>query len=104
MVRPDQLYSQARTQRTQRQLSSLDMFRFNTLSYRKVEEDGRAPEGPATADSSRQLGPTPAARRPPRRACSMPLLRPRPARAFRKPPRAAAPTWRSCWAPSATCA
>ena len=57
-VRPDQLYSQARTQRTQRQLSGLDMFRFNTLSYRKVEENGPSPEGPA-ADSSRQLAPTP---------------------------------------------
>ncbi len=50
-VRPDQLYSLSRTQRTQRQLSSLDMFRFNTLSYRKVAE-GPVPEA---ADSSQQL-------------------------------------------------
>jgi hypothetical protein len=41
-VRPGQLYSQTRTQRTQHQLSSLDMFRFNTLSYRKVTPDTRA--------------------------------------------------------------
>jgi outer membrane protein assembly factor BamA len=59
-VRPGQLYSQARTQRTQRQLSSLDMFRFNTLSYRKVIERSNAgevgggTEGVAT-DSSRAL-------------------------------------------------
>ena len=48
VVRPDQLYSQARTQRTQRQLSDLDMFRFNTLSYRKVAETAR--------DSAAQTG------------------------------------------------
>ncbi len=38
-VRPGQLYSQLRTQRTQRQLSSLDMFRFNTVGYRKVADN-----------------------------------------------------------------
>jgi hypothetical protein len=53
-VRPGQLYSEARTQRTQRQLSNLDMFRFYTLSYRKVSPS--ATEAP-TADSSQALTP-----------------------------------------------
>ncbi|TDN36842.1 hypothetical protein A8B98_06705 [Hymenobacter sp. UV11] len=65
-VRPNQLYNLTRTQRTQRQLSSLDMFRFNTLSYRKVEARNSSE---AEADSSQQLtstspagpAPTPAA-------------------------------------------
>ncbi|MGI4869797.1 MAG: BamA/TamA family outer membrane protein [Janthinobacterium lividum] len=35
-LRPGQLYNVERTQRTQRQLSNLDMFQFNTVSYRKV--------------------------------------------------------------------
>ena len=54
-VRPGQLYSQARTQRTQRQLSNLDMFRFNTLSYRKV--NAAAEEEAPAADSSQALTP-----------------------------------------------
>jgi len=49
-VRPGQLYNQDRTQRTQRQLSNLDMFRFNTVSFRKVAD---APGAEAlAADSS----------------------------------------------------
>ena len=44
LVRPGQLYSLDRTLRTQRLLADLDMFRFNTLSYRKLPD-------PATADS-----------------------------------------------------
>ncbi|GAA4358110.1 BamA/TamA family outer membrane protein [Hymenobacter saemangeumensis] len=44
-LRPGQLYSLQRTQQTQRLLADLDMFRFNTVSYRKVE-------GSASADSS----------------------------------------------------
>ena len=44
LVRPGQRYSLDRTQRTQRLLADLDMFRFNTLSYRKLPD-------PATADS-----------------------------------------------------
>ncbi|AMR26200.1 hypothetical protein A0257_03235 [Hymenobacter psoromatis] len=61
-VRPNQLYNLTRTQRTQRQLSSLDMYRFNTLSYRKVA-DPAGGEAPA-ADSSRQLTPTAPPRSP----------------------------------------
>lgn len=58
VVRPGQLYSQARTQLSQRQLSNLDMFRFNTLSYRKVT----APEaGALPPDSSQALTPGPRA-------------------------------------------
>jgi hypothetical protein len=53
-VRPGQLYSQARTQRTQRQLSNLDMFRFYTVSYRKVNPT--ATEA-FTTDSSQVLTP-----------------------------------------------
>lgn len=56
VVRPAQLYSQARTQRTQRQLSGLDMFRFNTLSYRKVEEAARDSAALATRDSLQDSG------------------------------------------------
>ena len=51
-VRPGQLYSQARAQRTQRQLSSLDMFRFNTLSYRKVADPGQAPEAGSSPETA----------------------------------------------------
>jgi outer membrane translocation and assembly module TamA len=36
-MRPGQLYNLNRTQRTTRQLSTLDMFRFNNVSYSKVE-------------------------------------------------------------------
>ena len=62
VVRPDQLYSQTRTQRTQRQLSGLDMFRFNTLSYRKVEEAAR---DSAARTGGRELLPDSAAAGPP---------------------------------------
>ena len=37
-LRPNQNYSLTRTQQTQHLLSDLDMFRFNTVTYRKVEE------------------------------------------------------------------
>ena len=37
-IRPGQLYSLDRTTRTQRMLSDLDMFRFNTVNYRKVPD------------------------------------------------------------------
>lgn len=37
-LRPGQYYNQDRTQRTQRLLADLDMFRFNTVSYRKVPD------------------------------------------------------------------
>ncbi len=59
-VRPGQLYSQTRTQLSQRQLSNLDMFRFNTLSYRKVAATDAADNA---ADSAQALtrGPRPAA-------------------------------------------
>lgn len=36
-VRPEQRYSLENTQLTQRQLAELDIFRFNTISYSKVE-------------------------------------------------------------------
>ncbi|MDU0370036.1 BamA/TamA family outer membrane protein [Hymenobacter endophyticus] len=49
LVRPGQPYSLAKTQQTQRQLSSLDMFRFSTLTYRRV----RGSEAPA--DSAKGL-------------------------------------------------
>ncbi len=39
LLRPGQLFSQSNTQRTQRQLADLDMFRFNTVNYRKVVLD-----------------------------------------------------------------
>ena len=38
LLRPGQLYSLDRTVRTQRLLADLDMFRFNTVSYRKVPD------------------------------------------------------------------
>jgi outer membrane protein assembly factor BamA len=56
-VRPDQYYSLTRTQRTQHQLSALDMYRFNTLSYRKVAAPAGDPGEVPAADSSRQLTP-----------------------------------------------
>ena len=37
-LRPGQYYNLDRTQRTQRLLADLDMFRFNTVSYRKVPD------------------------------------------------------------------
>ncbi|MGI4831906.1 MAG: hypothetical protein ACRYFK_00410 [Janthinobacterium lividum] len=40
-LRPGQLYNLTRTQRAQRQLSALDMFQFNTVTYRKVAADSR---------------------------------------------------------------
>ena len=45
LVRPAQQYSLANTLQTQRQLADLDMFRFNTVNYRKL------PDAP-TADSA----------------------------------------------------
>ncbi|RPD45866.1 hypothetical protein DNI29_17100 [Hymenobacter sediminis] len=48
-VRPGSAYSVTNTQLTQRQLSNLDMFRFNTVTYRRV----RGAEAPA--DSTRGL-------------------------------------------------
>ena len=45
LVRPGQRYSLARTLQTQRQLADLDMFRFNTVNYRKVPD-------PPAADST----------------------------------------------------
>jgi len=44
LVRPGQRYSLSRTLQTQRLLADLDMFRFNTVNYRKVPD-------PPTADS-----------------------------------------------------
>ncbi len=54
-LRPGQLFSLSRTQRTQRQLSNLDMFRFNTVSYRKVDGtgEGEISESP-TPDSTQR--------------------------------------------------
>ncbi len=50
LLRPGQTYSLDRTTQTQRLLSDLDMFRFNTVTYRKVPD-------PPTADSTgRQPG------------------------------------------------
>lgn len=49
VVRPGDAYSVAKTQLTQRQLSNLDMFRFSTVTYRRV----RGAEAPA--DSARGL-------------------------------------------------
>ncbi len=48
-LRPTDAYSLTNTQLTQRQLGSLDMFRFTTINYRRV----RGPEAPA--DSARGL-------------------------------------------------
>ncbi|OWP64040.1 hypothetical protein CDA63_06130 [Hymenobacter amundsenii] len=48
-LRPGDRYSLLNTQLTQRQLGSLDMFRFTTINYRRV----RGPEAPA--DSARGL-------------------------------------------------
>ena len=45
LVRPGQQYSLANTLQTQRLLADLDMFRFNTVNYRKVPD-------PPTADSA----------------------------------------------------
>ena len=47
LVRPAQHYSLANTLITQRQLADLDMFRFNTVNYRKVPD-------PPTTDSTGQ--------------------------------------------------
>lgn len=49
LLRPGQRYSLARTVQTQRLLADLDMFRFNTVTYRKVPD-------PPAADST---GPRP---------------------------------------------
>jgi outer membrane protein assembly factor BamA len=66
VVRPGQLYSQARTQLSQRQLSNLDMFRFNTLSYRKVSaEDGGASAAPPDSTQALTPGPRPLAQAAP---------------------------------------
>ncbi|TPG66142.1 hypothetical protein EAH73_12300 [Hymenobacter nivis] len=46
-VRPGQLYSLPRTQLTQRQFANLDMFRFNPVTYRTVDADGK-PDSTAT--------------------------------------------------------
>lgn len=51
-LRPGQLYNQDRTQRTQRLLSNLDMFRFNTVSYRKVAALARDSAAEALPDST----------------------------------------------------
>ena len=45
LLRPEQRYNVDRTQQTQRQLSNLDMFRFNAVNYRKVPD-------PVTTDSA----------------------------------------------------
>ncbi|WP_210515464.1 translocation and assembly module lipoprotein TamL [Hymenobacter terricola] len=45
LVRPGQLYNVDRTLQTQRLLADLDMFRFNTVNYRKVPD-------PPSADSA----------------------------------------------------
>ncbi len=45
LVRPGQLYNLDRTVQTQRLLSDLDMFRFNTVGYRKIPD-------PVAADSA----------------------------------------------------
>ena len=50
LVRPGQHYSLAGTVQTQRQLADLDMFRFNTVNYRKV------PDPPATDSASLHPG------------------------------------------------
>jgi hypothetical protein len=55
VLRPGQLYNQTRSQRTQRQLSNLDMFRFNTVGFRKVTATP-TDEAPA-ADSTQALTP-----------------------------------------------
>ncbi len=47
-VRPGQLYSLPRTQLTQRQFADLDMFRFNPVTYRKVESGSPADSTAAT--------------------------------------------------------
>lgn len=63
-VRPGQLYSQTRTQLSQRQLSNLDMFRFNTLSYRKVAATN-ADDSPADSAQALTKGPRPASQAAP---------------------------------------
>ncbi|MBH8569308.1 BamA/TamA family outer membrane protein [Microvirga sp. STS02] len=50
LVRPEQHYSLANTMQTQRLLADLDMFRFNTVNYRKVPD-------PPTTDSTSRPGP-----------------------------------------------
>ena len=51
LVRPGQRYSLARTLQTQCQLADLDMFRFNTVSYRKL------PDPPAADSTGLHPGP-----------------------------------------------
>ena len=51
-LRPGQSYSLTRTQRTQRLLSNLDMFRFNTVSYHKVAAAPRDSVAEAQQDST----------------------------------------------------
>ena len=51
LIRPGQRYNLDRTLQSQRLLSDLDMFRFNTLNYRKVAD-------PVSADSTGQHPPT----------------------------------------------
>ena len=61
-IRPGQLYSQAITQRTQRQLSDLDMFRFNTVSYRKAAPDSSGTAPPLIAPLDAVISASPASR------------------------------------------
>jgi hypothetical protein len=55
-LRPGQLYNQARSQRTTRQLGNLDMFRFNTVGYRKVAGASAAEATPADSAQALTLG------------------------------------------------
>jgi outer membrane protein assembly factor BamA len=62
-LRPGQYYSQERTQRTQRLLADLDMFRFNTVSYRKVPDpvaSDSAGRHPSTGQLDAIINATPA--------------------------------------------
>ena len=51
-LRPGQLYNLVRTQRTQRQLSALDMFQFNTVSFRKVAAGSPVGSGALSRDTT----------------------------------------------------
>ena len=57
LVRPGQRYSLDRTLQTQRQLADLDMFRFNTVNYRKLPDPPRGRQhGPKAPQHGRAGG------------------------------------------------
>ena len=58
-LRPGQLYNLPRTQLTQRQFADLDMFRFNPVSYRKVDDPADSTAATGLLDATVTAAPAP---------------------------------------------